>query len=156
MHLLSARETRSRLDSLIDFDTQAPAGTGLDLTAASVFAFTAPGRLDFGGSEAQPAGRRRLDPQQQAPEDDYGWWELDPGTYAVRYNESVELGRGQIALVAPHERLLATGAHHPVFWLRAPRDVSEPLEAVVSVGQAGVHIKENARLSTLLLFDEVG
>ena len=154
MHLLSASETRPRLDGIVHYDTQASARSGLDLTIAALFAFTAPGQIDFGGSEARPAERQRLDPQKDDPGDDYGWWNLDAGTYAVRYNESLELGRGQIALVAPHERLLATGAHHPVFWLQAPREVQDELETMLSVGPTGMRIKENARLSTLLLFDE--
>jgi hypothetical protein len=157
VRLRSASETRSRLDGLVHFDTQQSAARdGLDLTAASMFAFTAPGRLDFGGDEEQPAERRRLDPEKHDPEDDYGWWDLEAGTYAVRFNEAVELASGQVALVVPHERLLQAGAHHPVSGLRAPREAGEALEAVLSVGRAGLHIKENARLSTLLLFDETG
>lgn len=152
MRLLSARETHSHLDGLVHFDTQAPTETGLDLTAAGVFAFTGRGQIDFGGSEAHAAERQRLDPQKDDPTDDYGWWSLEAGTYAVDYNESVELDRGEAALIVPHERLLATGAHHPAFWLQAPREAGGPLEAVLSVGGPGMRIKENARLSTLLLF----
>jgi deoxycytidine triphosphate deaminase len=157
MHLLSADDTRQRLDGLVHFDTQSSAARdGLDLTVAAVFAFTGPGQLDFGGDEEQPAERRRLDPEKRAPDDDYGWWNLDAGSYAVRFNESVELSAGRLALLTPHERLLRTAAHHPVCALRAPREASEALEAVLSVGSPGVHIKENARLSTLLLFEEGG
>ena len=157
MHLLSAEETRSRLDGLVHFDTQsADAESGLDLTAEALLAFTAPGRLDFGGDEEQAAERRRLDPEKADPGDDYGWWDLEAGTYAVRFNESAELERGQVALVVPHERLLRAGARHAALGLRAPREESAPLEAVLEVGRAGVQIKENARLSTLLLFEDEG
>ena len=56
MHLLSADDTRQRLDGLVHFDTQSSAARdGLDLTVAAVFAFTGPGQLDFGGDEEQPA-----------------------------------------------------------------------------------------------------
>ena len=153
VHLLSATETRPRLDGLVHFDTQASSRSGLDLTAADVFAFTAPGQIDFGGDEARPAERERLTPEKTDPGDDYGWWNLDAGTYAIRYNESIELTRDQIALLVPHERLLAAGAHHPVSWLRAPREVDDALETVLSVGDPGLHVKENARLSTLLFFE---
>ncbi|PSQ80290.1 MAG: deoxycytidine triphosphate deaminase [Bacteroidetes bacterium QS_8_68_15] len=157
MPLLSADETRRRLDGVVHFDTQSEAADdGLDLTADAVFAFTGPGQLDFGGDEEQAAERRRLDPEKRDPDDDYGWWDLEEGTYPVRFNESIELGAGEIALLGPHERLLRAGAHHPVCWLRAPRETSEALEAVLAVGSAGLHVKENARLSTLLLFDEGG
>ncbi|PSQ93023.1 MAG: deoxycytidine triphosphate deaminase [Bacteroidetes bacterium SW_4_67_19] len=157
MHLLSADDTRQRLDGLVHFDTQSSAARdGLDLTVAAVFAFTGPGQLDFGGDEEQPAERRRLDPEKADPGDDYGWWDLEAGTYAVRFNELLELSAGQLALLTPHERLLQAGAHHPVSGLRAPREASEAIEAVLSVGRAGLHIKENARLSTLLLFEEGG
>jgi deoxycytidine triphosphate deaminase len=153
--LLSADDTRRRLDGVVHFDTQSEsASDGLDLTAAAVFAFTGPGQLDFGGDEEQPAERRRLDPEKRAPDDDYGWWNLDAGTYAVRFNESVQLEAGDVALLTPHERLLKAGAHHPVCGLRAPRAASDALETVLSVGNAGLHVKENARLSTLLLFEQ--
>lgn len=155
MRLLSADETHARLDGVVHFDTQQSAARdGLDLTAAALFAFTAPGRLDFGGDEEVHAERRRLDPEKADPDDDYGWWDLDAGTYAVRFNEAVELASGQVALLAPHERLLQAGAQHSVCWLRAPREASEALEAVLTVGAAGLHVKENARLSTLLVFEE--
>lgn len=154
MHLLPPDEIRARLEGLVHFDTQASAPSGLDLTAAALFALTEPGQLDFGGSEAKTAERQRLDPQRANPDDDYGWWKLEAGPYVVRYNESIELKGKQIALLAPHERLLAAGAHHPTVALRAPQETSDPIEVLLAVNGPGLRIKENARVSTLLLFDD--
>ena len=154
MHLLSADETRSSLDGLVHFDTQSSAASGLDLTAAEVFALTSPGQIDFGGSEARPAERRRIEPEKEAPDDDYGWWDLEEGTYIVRYNEAAALQPGQVALVVPHERLLVTGARHAAFAVRTPHEASEAMETPLAVGRSGLRIKENARLSTLLVFEE--
>lgn len=145
--ILDLDDTRSHVGGLVHLDTQR-AAVGLDLTAGEVFRVTGPGALDFGGSELERAGRAEVPPELRSEEDDYGWWELEPGSYIVRYNETLDLEAGELARVLPLERLLLAGASHAAFLVDGPRD---PLETLLTVGGAGCNLKENCRVSRLLL-----
>lgn len=147
MRILDADATAERLDGLVHLETQR-APTGLDLTVGSVARITGGGKLDFGGSEFEPAARETLEPELADPADDYGWWELEPGSYLVRYNEVPELGDGELARVHPLPRLLRAGAAHPAFVVQGRRD---PLETLLTVGTGGCGLKENCRVSRLLV-----
>ena len=146
MRYLTGSQVAATLDNLVHQDIQQH-DYECDLTVSEIYRLTDPGALDFGGSEYALAGRKRLQPQPASADDAYGWWDLTPGTYMVRFNEAVTLAEGQIAFVQPHERLLLAGAHHPTFYFRGQR---ETLESILIVGQAGLLVKENARLSKLL------
>ena len=148
MRILNSQHSSERLDNIVHLDTQAP-GLGIDLTVAEVHRISGPGSLDFGGSEFEAASHERIPPQKRDPEDDYGWWDLKEGQYVVRYNEGVDPGAG-VAVVYPHTRLLHAGGHHPAFSIQEPQD---PIEGLLLVGSAGLHLKENCRVSTLLLVD---
>lgn len=145
--ILDLDETRSNTAGLVHLDTQ-KAAVGLDLTVASIYRLTGPGSLDFGGSELEPAERQEVEPELRDAEDDYGWWELAPGTYIARYNETLDLAENRWATVLPLERLLAAGASHAAFGVDGSRD---PLEALLLVGDAGCNLKENARISRLVV-----
>lgn len=147
MRMLSAEATKAYVDRLVHFDTQR-AESGLDLTVDSVFRVNGFGRLDFGGSEFEPAARKELSPQLDNPDDDYGWWKLERGTYVIRYNEALTLDEGQSAQVFPHQRLLQAGATHAAFVVDGAQD---PVEGLLTVGAAGCHLKENSRVSRLLI-----
>lgn len=149
MRILDADSTAGQLGDLVHLDTQR-AGAGLDLTADEIARVTGPGALDFGGGEFAPAGRKRLVPEKADPDDDYGWWELEAGTYVVHYNESVEVAENQVAVLHPLRRLQQVGAAHPTFVVDEPR---EPLETLLTVGEAGCRLKENCRISRLLLLE---
>lgn len=149
MRILDADATGGLLDGLVHLDTQrAPAG--LDLTVDEIARLTGPGSLDFGGSEFEAADLRTLDPERASPDDDYGWWELEAGTYAVRYNEASELEEGQVGVVHPLPRLQRAGAAHASFVVDGRQD---PLEALMTVGGAGCRLKENCRVSRLLVLE---
>lgn len=148
MRILDADATSGHVDGLVHLETQR-APSGLDLTVGGVARITGPGRLDFGGSEFAPAPTGELSPAPASPGDDYGWWELDPGSYVVRYNETLELDDGQVALVHPLPRLLGAGASHPAFV--ADADGGERLEVLLTVGEGGCGLKENCRVSRLLV-----
>ena len=62
-----------------------------DLTANSIYRLTGPGAVDFGGSEELPAPSEKITPEKTSAEDSYGWWDLAPGTYILRYNEVAAL-----------------------------------------------------------------
>lgn len=144
MRTLSSDETAEQIDNIIHLDTQ-KGDAGVDLTVNAVYKIGGVGKLDFGGSEYEQAERLELHPERKSREDDYGWWKLTPGEYIVEYNESF-VGDG-VARVYPHTRLLQAGATHSAF--RPER--GEDLVALLQVSEGGVHIKENARISTLII-----
>lgn len=119
-----------------------------DLTVREVFRITGPGAVDFGGSEEEPAPREIVAPVKRREDDSYGWWDLAPGSYVLRFNESPELEDDQVAFLQPHERLLQAGASHCSYHFRGHRD---HLETLITVGSGGIRLKENARVSKLLV-----
>lgn len=147
MRILDAEEARDCVDGLVHFDTQRAPG-GLDLTVGDVFEVTGPGKLDFGGSEFDPAPREKLEPELASPGDDYGWWELDPGSYVIHYNEGVDLEADQTGTLHSLPRLQQAGASHGTVVLHGTRDT---LASLLSVGEGGCHLKENCRVSRLLI-----
>lgn len=148
MRILDVEATATELEGLVHLETQR-AAAGVDLTVARVARVAGAGRIDFGGSEHEPTDREVLTPERAAPGDDYGWWELAPGSYAVRYNESLDLAPGRIGLVHPLPRLQRAGAAHPAF----VADGEGPLEALLTVGSGGCALKENCRVSRLLVVE---
>lgn len=145
--ILDLDRTRSRVEGLLHLDTQR-AAVGLDLTVGHVFRLTGPGSLDFGGSELEAAGREAVESELRHEDDDYGWWDLEPGSYVVRYNETLAPEEDETAHVLPLERLLLAGASHAAFLVDGPRD---PLETLLTVSAAGCSLKENCRISRVVL-----
>ncbi|WP_240316123.1 deoxycytidine triphosphate deaminase [Salinibacter ruber] len=145
----TANALASQLDGLVHLDTQR-ASTGIDLTVDAVFRTTGPGQLDFGGGEFRAVPRERTGPTLDDPDDDYGWWTLEKGAYVVQYNESLRLDDGQQAVVTPLERTLRAGAHHGAFVLDEGRD---PIETLLVVSRMGCRLKENCRVSRLVVLD---
>jgi len=149
MEHFAADRPEQYIEHLIHLDTQ-KAPHGIDLTVDAVFSVDSAGSLDFGGSEFQPADRSELPPQSRSEDDDYGWWELDEGTYLVRYNETIDPGEG-LAVIRPLDRLASTGAFHPSMCVSA--DDNGPLEIALRVPEVGVNIKENARVSRAVVYE---
>lgn len=147
--ILDTERTLDHIGGILHADTQR-AAVGVDLTAAGVARIEGPGSLDFGGSEFETADVRALEPELRDPDDDYGWWELDPGSYLVRYNETLDVDDGDVVRVLPLERLLRAGASHAAFLVDGPRD---PLETLLTVGAAGCRLKENCRISRALVVE---
>jgi len=118
-------------------------GRGFDLTVAEVYEITGPGRVDFGGGELEAAEIEAHDSEKRHDDDDYEWWHLDEGQYLVDYNESLT-SEEMSFVVQTRDELLARGAFHPTL------HVTELPKVPLSVGGAGLRIKENARISTLV------
>lgn len=114
----------------------------VDLTAARIWRLQGRGQLDFGGSEYQPVPAEEISPKKRQPDDDYGWWTLDPGVYRVAFNERLTEG---CALLQSLPRLRDAGAFTPARVVEAGKDIA----ALLVVGDSGVAIKENARLAGL-------
>jgi len=147
MHYLQGKDVTAVLKNLINEETQRH-DYETDLTIAEVFRLTGKGAIDFGGSEYKMAERTLIEPQKASGSAKYGWWDLEIGTYMISFNEVSRLEVGQIAFVQPHERLQLAGATHPTFYYRGRR---EDLKTLLTVGSAGIRIKENARISKLLI-----
>jgi len=121
-----------------------------DLTVNRIDHLTGPGQLDFGGSEFARAERTAVASRKKDPDDEYGWWLLEEGTYVIEYNEGIDVTDGPSALVFPLDRLLQAGAAHSSFLVT---DHKETPETQLTVGPGGCHIKENARVSGVVLLD---
>jgi deoxycytidine triphosphate deaminase len=110
---------------------------------------TDPGRVDFGGGELEPAGTEPHPSAKRNTDDDYEWWTLDAGQYLVEYNESAAVPSDVALRVQTRDELLARGAFHPTLSM-------QELGAVpLSVGGAGLKLKENARVSTVVGIERV-
>jgi len=133
------------VDGIVHEPTQTE-GQGLDLTVAEVYEVPEPGRVDFGGGELDAAGTAPHDSGKRNPDDDYEWWHLDAGQYLLEYNESLAES-GLSFTLQTREELLERGAFHPT--LR----VTDLPRVPLSVGGAGLSLKENARVSTLVATD---
>lgn len=134
------------VDGLVHEPTQT-AGRGIDLTVDAVHAVTEPGSVDFGGGELEAAGTEPIRPERRDPDDDYGWWDLEAGTYLIEFNESISAPDDVDLVLQPRDEVRARGATHPTLHLAG----DEPLDAVpIAVPDGGIEIKENARVSTLL------
>ena len=130
------------VDGIVHEPTQTE-GRGLDLTVSEVYDIAEPGRVDFGGGELEAAEVTPHDSQKRDPDDDYEWWHLDAGQYLVEYNESFRAD-GMELTVQTRDELLARGAAHPTLHL------TELPRVPLSVGGAGLRLKANARVSTVV------
>ena len=120
----------------------------VDLTVKSVAEISSGGSLDFGGSEFKPCARENIEPKKSDSAEKYGWWPLDEGDYFVEYNEELSLPSGHIAIIQPHERIIESGITHGT---RLVTESDERLFMLIHVGRGGVRIKENARISNLIV-----
>lgn len=129
-----------RVEGIVHEPTQVRDDGGIDLTVTEIYNVRKPGRVDFGGGELEAAD---LEPHPRVwrnRDDEYEWWHLQDGTYLVEYNESLSGS----AFLQPRGEILDRGGTHPT--LR----VAELRRVPLTVGGAGLRIKENARISTLL------
>lgn len=131
------------VDDIVHEPTQTD-GRGLDLTVAGISRVAEPGRVDFGGGELTAAELEAVETERRNPDDDYGWWNLESGRYLIEYNESLTVPSDERLVLQIRDELLARGAFHPTLHV-------ESLDRVpLVVGGAGLRLKENARVSTLL------
>lgn len=145
MEILSGKETAEFLEDVIHLETQS-ADKGVDLTVAKIYELQCCGEIDFGGSEREDADISEIEPTLRSSEDDYGWWELKPGTYLLEYNESFKTEKE--SLLQPLPRLTRNSATHPT-------ELTTKLEPVpLYVGGEGIAIKENSRVSRMMIFEE--
>jgi hypothetical protein len=130
------------VDEFVHEPTQVYDGV-VDLTVTDVHRVTDPGRVDFGGGEQGAAETESLEPRERHPQDEYGWWELDHGTFLLEYNETISPPDGERLVVQTRDAVRARGAYHPTLHL------AELGHVPVTVGD-GILLKENARVSTVV------
>jgi len=133
-----------RVEGLVHAETQVEAER-VDLTVDTVSRVGTAGRVDFGGSELADAVLEPVETDRRAPDDDYGWWDLDPGQYVVRFNESLRGDRP--VRLEPRPALVERGGLLPTVTTASLAPV--PLGVPETTGDAGLRVKENARVATL-------
>ncbi len=147
--VVAASDILKHLEGLVHGQTQL-SDRRVDLTVKQVYKQEGPGALDFGGSEYAESERTEIATEKQDPNDSHGWWALDEGHYLMAFNETVAVPSGCIALITPHCRATVNGLEHTALVLVE----KDPMPIVgFSVSERGIRIKENARVSTLLLLD---
>ncbi len=137
----SLAELTDALDGIVYEETQRR-DDGIDLTVAEVYEVDTPGRVDFGGGELAEAELAPHDRTWRQEDDEYQWWHLDAGQYLIEYNERLSVDERVVLQV--RDELRARGAAHPTL------HVDELSRVPLSVSGAGLRLKENARVSTLL------
>ena len=105
MQLVSGKIAVQRVGNILSEKHQVHA-YAVDLTARQIFRLDPTGTVDFGGSEYVAAERHPMPTHQKHSQDRYQWWTLPHGAYMVEFNETVELAEDEMAVLAPHERLL--------------------------------------------------
>jgi dUTP pyrophosphatase len=140
-------EEKNLVESYIDKDKQLTPN-GFDLTAGKIFEFRGQGALDFSNKERVIPEGKELLPQKINPQDKFGWWDLNQGSYKVRTNELVNLPNNLIALAFSRTSLLRAGAltQHGV-WDAGFRGRGEFILTVQN--PQGLKIKQNARVVQL-------
>jgi len=148
MEILRCEEYEDTIVGLIHKKKQFH-GRTLFLTLKAVHKFVGKGRVDFGGSEFVETEKEILDPVKMSPEDNYGWWELDAGTYYIEYNESFETKEDRLYIISPSRRILHNGVFHPPMVTVESKFAPKGL---LIVGRNGISIKQNARISLCKVF----
>ncbi len=136
------------VENYIELDKQLTPN-GFDLTVAAVFKFDSQGALDFSNKErVLPAGSEVL-AQKQKPEDKFGWWILEKGTYKIKTNEIVNLPNDLIAFAFSRSSLLRMGAFiQNAVWDAGFSGRSEFI--LVVDNPHGLRLKQNARINQLV------
>lgn len=145
MKILNGEESAEFLENITYLEKQATE-KGIDLTVSNIYEFENRGEIDFGGGERNDAKIEKIEPELRDPEDEYGWWELDPGTYLLEHNE--RLIQKKICFLQPLPRINKNSATIPSGF------VSELDLVPIHVGSKGIAIKENSRVTKLLIIEE--
>ena len=121
----------------------------IDFTVSSIYVPEKRGELDFGGGEYSESGFKELMPRKNSKDDRYGWWELEPEIYLISFNETWRRSsEDEVGLLSPHPRLFRTFAFHPTLIVM---EWKKEFKLPLFVGKKGLRIKQNARVSKLLI-----
>jgi deoxycytidine triphosphate deaminase len=148
MTILDGLSIAAFLDKYIDKEKQSGPHS-FDLTAKSITQLEGIGRVDFSGKEFEWGQRSIISPKSFKPGESLGWWKLPQGEYIVRFNEAITLPDNSVAIVYPHDRISQNGAHHIPINIQSSTAF---IEVLLVVGRQGIEIKENARISYVMVF----
>ncbi len=151
MKIKKPEEVIEYLKNLTYKDTQL-GPDGVDLTVDKINKITSLGDIDFGGGEYEESDVEKVESAKRSPDDQYGWWELPAGEYLIKYNEEMDLPESEVGILQPKSWLIRNGCHHPTITFTGKTQAE--ITNVLFVGSAGVNIKENARLSKLMVIEE--
>ncbi len=143
--LLSGKKVKKYVDGIIHEETQL-SEKGVDLTVDSIARPTTATELDFGGGEEQIGESEEITPKKRNNEDKYGWWNLEEGLYIIEFNEEIDVAEAT-GTVVPLARLTRGGSFHGTVVFSGQLEDNP----VLAVSSAGLNLKENARISRLLV-----
>jgi len=143
--LLSGKKVKKYVNGIIHEETQL-VEKGVDLTVDSIARPAAATDLDFGGGEEKFGEPEKINPEKRNEDDKYGWWNLEEGIYIIEFNEEIDVAEA-MGTVVPLARLTRGGSFHGTTVFSGPLE-NNP---VLSVSPAGLNLKENARISRLLV-----
>jgi hypothetical protein len=140
----------SFIDNIVHDKTQVE-GDSIYLTIGKISRLIGRGDIDFGGSEYLESEKREMNSVKRKPEDKYGWWILEMGEYLVEFNEKLQdvTPKDKVVILQPSERLTKTGVFHPTKVLQKKGEI----KTILYVGRNGVNIKENAKVSKIVVLD---
>jgi dUTP pyrophosphatase len=130
------------LDGMVDVDTQLQPN-GVDLTLDTVSGFTGPGTLTLDNANRRLPGTQEFtfDPDHQIY--------LSPGSYVVRFNETINLPRQCMAYTRPRSSLLRSGvALHTAVWDAGYSGRGVAL--LVVYNPHGFRLEHNARIAQMV------
>ena len=136
------------IQNYIDLETQLTP-QGFDLTVDEIHEYQGSGKLDFSNGEREIPDSEPIEPEKKNEEDDYGWWNLEQGTYKVIMNEKVDIPNDLAAFAFPRSSLLRMGVTiENAVW---DSGFTGTGSFKISVDNPeGVKIKENARVNQLV------
>lgn len=150
MNKMKGSEITLNIEGIIYKETQVQ-DYYIFLTAKRIFNITKRGDVDFGGSEYKESEIKEISPEKISPEDNYGWWSLKEGQYLIEYNEKIKesIPKEDVIIVQPSLRLIRNGSSHPSLVISEPGGIA----TILYVGKRGITIKQNARISILLVIN---
>ena len=122
---------------------------GFDLTVDEIHEIEGKGKIDFSNGEREIPDSRPLKPEKENPDDDYGWWHLEKGTYKIVMNEKVDIPNNLTGFAFPRSSLLRMGVTIENAVWDAGFTGTGSFKLSVD-NPDGVSIKENARVNQIV------
>lgn len=146
--LREAIEEGGLVQDYIHLDTQLTPN-GFDFTAAEIHRYKGAGKLDFSNSEREIPETEKVETVKKNEDDDYGWWQLEQGSYKVVMNEKVDIPNDVVGLAFPRSSLLRMGATiENAVWDSGYTGTGSFKLSVDN--PEGIEIKENARVNQIV------
>lgn len=141
-------ENKNLISNYIDLESQITP-QGFDLTVDKIEKYDGTGKLDFSNSERKIPETQALQPEKENPEDEYGWWILEPGTYKITMNERVDIPNNLAGFAYPRSSLLRMGCTiENAVWDAGYTGTGSFM--LIVENPEGVKIKENARVNQIV------